>query len=708
MQTRLPNDSKKAPHQSWGKVILLSLFAIAAATANITHAQTCTPRLYGTVYDGPNGLASFYSINPETGIGDKIGATGFERISAFDVDPATGIIYAAGEEAVTNTPVLITIDRTTGIGTLVGEMAVNEPVAGMSIRNSDSTIFAFGSAGGVFTVDKSTGLTTTLTEPDADLSGNAIAFSPDDVLYHADDVFLRTVDQTTGGLTLAYNLNYDSYADDGFAPVTGMDYGPETGIYYAIVKNGKSSGEVFLAEIEGVGVVGSFNVYVNGIGYTADGMGGLAYFCEPVGPLITIEKTTNGSDADDAPGPIIEVGQPVTWSYTVTNTGNETLSNVAVSDDILGAISCPQTTLAATASMTCTASGTAEPGQYMNVGTATGKLPLGDDVVATDPSHYFGAELLTQMNAGLNDAWYYPVTNGQGFYITVFPDIGYVSLSWFTYDNVRPAEGVTANLGEPGHRWLNALGPYSGNQAVMDISYATGGIFDSPTEVTEVTDGTIILTFSDCRHGTVEYDIPSINQQGTVPLQRIVGDNIPLCEAIAEQSDAQQTIFKQKTDKNDTLLFNPPATPSEGEQLTQMNAGLNDAWYYPVTDGQGFYITVFPDISYVSLSWFTYDTVRPAEDVTANLGEPGHRWLNALGPYTGNQAVMDISYATGGIFDSPTEVTEISDGTIILTFTDCRNGTVEYDIPSINQKAIVPLQRIVGDNIPLCETLMGQ
>jgi hypothetical protein len=146
------------------------------------------------------------------------------------------------------------------------------------------------------------------------------------------------------------------------------------------------------------------------------------------------------------------------------------------------------------------------------------------------------------------------------------------------------------------------------------------------------------------------------------------------------------------------------ATIDDPEAFT-MNAGLNDAWYYPVTAGQGFFIMVFPDMELVSLSWFTYDTVRPDESVTANLGEPGHRWLNALGTYSGNQAVMDITITSGGIFDTPTEVTEVNDGTIILTFTDCENGTVEYDIPSIDQQGIVPIQRVVGDNIALCEAL---
>jgi hypothetical protein len=309
------------------------------------------------------------------------------------------------------------------------------------------------------------------------------------------------------------------------------------------------------------------------------------------------------------------------------------------------------------------------------------------------------------MNAGLNDAWFYPLTTGQGFFIMVFPEIGYVSLSWFTYDTERPPENVTANLGEPGHRWLTALGQYSGNQAVMDVSITSGGIFDTPTEVTEINDGTIILTFADCESGTVEYDIPSINQQGTVPIQRVADDNIALCESLESQSTAQQHSTRQGTDHFNTLSFDVPVDANEAQPLVDMNVGLNDAWYNIATDGQGFFINVFPSIGYISLAWFTYDTERPPEDVTANLGEPGHRWLTALGTYNDNQAVMEISITSGGVFDTPTEVTEVSDGTMVLTFSDCENGTIEYDIPSINQQGTVPIQRVVGDNIALCETL---
>jgi hypothetical protein len=143
--------------------------------------------------------------------------------------------------------------------------------------------------------------------------------------------------------------------------------------------------------------------------------------------------------------------------------------------------------------------------------------------------------------------------------------------------------------------------------------------------------------------------------------------------------------------------------------LLQMNAGLNDAWYDPETDGQGFFITVFPDLGAASLAWFTYDTELPADDATANLGNPGHRWLTAVGPIVGNQAIMEIEMTSGGLFDAATiiERTEPpgSDGTILLTFTSCNSATVEYNIPSINRQGIVPIQRVANDNIVLCEAL---
>ena len=60
---------------------------------------------------------------------------------------------------------------------------------------------------------------------------------------------------------------------------------------------------------------------------------------------IHIKKYTNGQDADSAPGPKITVGNPVQWTYIVTNTGDVALSDVGVTDNRGVNLSCPKTTL---------------------------------------------------------------------------------------------------------------------------------------------------------------------------------------------------------------------------------------------------------------------------------------------------------------------------------------------------------------------------
>ena len=111
----------------------------------------------------------------------------------------------------------------------------------------------------------------------------------------------------------------------------------------------------------------------------------------PPAPAIVIKKETNGSDANAAPGPAVPVGAPVSWTYLVTNTGNDTLSSIVVTDDQRVAVSCPQSSLAPGVQMTCTASGVAAAGQYANIGSVTAVDPFATRVSASDPSHYFGA-----------------------------------------------------------------------------------------------------------------------------------------------------------------------------------------------------------------------------------------------------------------------------------------------------------------------------
>ena len=155
-----------------------------------------------------------------------------------------------------------------------------------------------------------------------------------------------------------------------------------------------------------------------------------------------------------------------------------------------------------------------------------------------------GGESSTFMiNAGLNDAWFEPGKSGQGFFIIVFPELGQLILAWFTFETERPDTSVTAQLGEPGHRWLTAQGAFAGNQAVLEVSNTTGGVFDSSEpEPSTQRIGTIIVEFSGCNAGTISYDIPSVDRQGVIPIERIVLDNVARCEALKQESQRAQEL----------------------------------------------------------------------------------------------------------------------------------------------------------------------
>ena len=90
-----------------------------------------------------------------------------------------------------------------------------------------------------------------------------------------------------------------------------------------------------------------------------------------VTPKITVVKTA-GSAADNTT--LYTNGGDVTYTYLVTNTGDVALTNVTLSDNKLGAISCPATSLAVNTSMTCTIKAPVTV-DTTNIATVTGETP---------------------------------------------------------------------------------------------------------------------------------------------------------------------------------------------------------------------------------------------------------------------------------------------------------------------------------------------
>ena len=133
---------------------------------------------------------------------------------------------------------------------------------------------------------------------------------------------------------------------------------------------------------------------------------------------VDIEKFTNGEDADEPTGPPIPVGDPVTWTYEVTNPGNLPAADVVVTDDqgVTPVFQSGDTNgddlLDPSETWLYEATGTAEVGQYANVGAVTATDPVEGETELTDsdPSHYIGFDAGT---ATLGDTvWLDENTNG--------------------------------------------------------------------------------------------------------------------------------------------------------------------------------------------------------------------------------------------------------------------------------------------------------
>lgn len=115
----------------------------------------------------------------------------------------------------------------------------------------------------------------------------------------------------------------------------------------------------------------------------------------PGAPHLTLTKLTNGVDAKVPPGPVLAVGDPVAWTYIVENDGGSDFSLVEIEDDQEGFVCRLEQSgpggpiLPVGASEECELTGTVQPGQYVNVGTAIGTSFRGRPASNTDVSHYF-------------------------------------------------------------------------------------------------------------------------------------------------------------------------------------------------------------------------------------------------------------------------------------------------------------------------------
>ena len=252
-------------------VLMTTLFLGSARLAD------ATPIIFGASHSGPDGDSQFHSVDATTGLATAIGTgIGFERVGGMDFHPDSGLLYATGERlGGSDTPVLITIDTTTGVGTEVAVLnggldhSFGDAYADISFR-SDGILYTYlEPSDGVGTIDIGTGALTELGfSSTPSCCGNGLAFSSGDTLYHSNDVQLNTLDQVSGAHTFVAGHTFDITDDPR---INGMDFDATTGVLWGFLNDGSGgSGANYLATVDiGTGAVST-------IGVTASGMDALA------------------------------------------------------------------------------------------------------------------------------------------------------------------------------------------------------------------------------------------------------------------------------------------------------------------------------------------------------------------------------------------------------------------------------------------------
>jgi hypothetical protein len=200
------------------------------------------------------------------------------------------------------------------------------------------------------------------------------------------------------------------------------------------------------------------------------------YWGEPTGDpkpaSIDLEKATNGHDADVAPGPTLQMGEPVTWTYVVTNTGGVRLTQIVVTDDQGVSVTCPKASLAKGESMTCTGSGLAIQGQYANLGTVTG-MGAGVQVSDSDPSHYYGEKIPPELEKSVSIEKY---TNGHDADVAPGPTLQAGDTVNWTYVVTNTGEMVLENLEVTDDQGVTVTCPESSLEAGEQMTCTGTGV----------------------------------------------------------------------------------------------------------------------------------------------------------------------------------------------------------------------------------------
>ena len=343
-------------------------------------------------------------------------------------------------------------------------------------------------------------------------------------------------------------------------------------------------------------------------------------------PGISIEKYTNGMDSDNPPGELIDVGDPITWTYIVTNTGTVALEDLAIVDsdgsltiNYISGDTDGDSELDLSETWTYEATGTATAGQYMNTGTISADDNFGNPIADTDDSHYFGAlvdlsiEKTTngqdsdsapgqRISVGSSVTWDYTVVNNGTVALTsvvVSDSDGSVTPVFLSGDN-SPANGEL----DPGETWLYratstaTAGQYMNTGTVTALDHNSSNVQDSDDSHYYGSDPDITVVKS--TNGVDSTSAPgvyiSVGDPVTWTYTVTNTGNVELLNvAVTDDQEGAASYVSGDTDvdneldTNETWIYEITGTAAIGQYSNTATVDANDSLATPVSDTEDDY-----------------------------------------------------------------------------------------------------------------------
>lgn len=272
--------------------------------------------LYAADGAAGNPNCHLYILNPGDGsVTQDIGPIGF-AVTGLAFDPQTGILYGATGGFNPSPPrrSMITINPSTGVGTLIGAEGSGGPLADITFT-SDATLYGWGEGtDDLYTVNKSTGFATKVAEANFGTAGSGIAANSADILYFGGNHpsgRLATVDRFTGQVTLHAQFSGAPQPSDEF---NAFAFDANDVLYASNGGNNEGSSHAHLVTINTTTAV------VTDHGSTLPFLDAIAFLiphCDQNPPVITAPRTVDAVGSKQRPGR--PAGATVFFSFSATD-----------------------------------------------------------------------------------------------------------------------------------------------------------------------------------------------------------------------------------------------------------------------------------------------------------------------------------------------------------------------------------------------------